>query len=216
MSHIKRAFKANKGAVPVVEASFVFPVVIFVLAFLLLLGNAYYQKARVEAEVMRAAQDGAAFTAAPLLETVSTSGSVPAFSDKTAGAARPYRYLFGNDGATTAAKSRLNLYLNSMGSGMFSGMELRSKFVDMNYKNSLVYPTVSVDVTFEVVVPIRLLGMDAPLALPMKSHAEVPVSDMPELMRNLDAVGYYMSKYEAFSSVVDLVGEIPILRSNRN
>jgi hypothetical protein len=215
MSHIKRAFKANKGAVPVVEASFVFPVILFVLAFLLLVGNAYYQKAQVEAKVMRAAQDGAAFTAAPLLATVSTTGSVPAFGTDAA-KARPYRYLFGNDGGKAAAKESLDTYLNTMGSGMFSGMELRSKDVNIVYNPSIVYPTVSVDVTFEVVVPIRLLGMDAPLALPMKTHAEVPVSDMPELMRNLDAAGYYMSKFEVFGPIVEFVEKIPDLRSNHD
>ncbi|MDR0501346.1 MAG: hypothetical protein LBG97_08940 [Coriobacteriales bacterium] len=191
------AIISERGAVPVIEATFVFPITFLVLAVLLMVGNAYYLKARVEAGVSQFAQDGAAYVAAPLLEGVLAGNAVPSFTDAN-GHAKPYRYLAGiftgNSAAVGNVESGLSTYLNNNAQGLFPTIELDVRDVDVKYNGSVIYPTVSVDVSYEVVIPIRLFGQDAPFAISMASHSEVMVSDMSEFIRNMDAAAYYMKK----------------------
>ena len=50
----------NRGAMSIVEATFVFPIMFFVVFFMIMAGEAFYQHARVEYFVTVAAIDGAA------------------------------------------------------------------------------------------------------------------------------------------------------------
>ena len=54
------------------------------------------------------------------------------------------------------------------------------------FKNYIVYSTFVVQVNYKVQLPIAFLGEDSPTVLTMSSRAEVPVSDAPEFIRNVD------------------------------
>ena len=57
----------ERGAVQVVEAALVYPIVIFVVAIFFFLGNLFYQQAKVDAITVRAAQKLAAYYTDPFL-----------------------------------------------------------------------------------------------------------------------------------------------------
>ena len=67
---ISKFLKDEKGAVTIVEATFVFPIAFFVLFFLMFYGNAYYLKASVDSVVCQAAIDGAMQIQDPFLAYV--------------------------------------------------------------------------------------------------------------------------------------------------
>lgn len=70
---MKKGLRDDRGAL-IVEATIVFPVCLIVILMLLYLGNVYYQKSRIEAIVVEAALDGAAYCADPLLRAIETNG----------------------------------------------------------------------------------------------------------------------------------------------
>lgn len=90
---MKKRMRDDRGAL-IVEATIVFPVCLIVILMLLYLGNVYYQKSRIEAIVVEAALDGAAYCADPLLRAIQNSdvGQVPGLGTVDY---EPYRYLGG-------------------------------------------------------------------------------------------------------------------------
>jgi hypothetical protein len=205
LSHL---IKDDKGAVLIVEASIVFPVVLFVLCFLLMVGNAYFQKSRVESIVTQETYRGAAYFAEPLLEAVETGGVPNGLEKGKDSRAKPYRYVnFGTQDMSTI-KANIENRVGKMGTGLFSGMTVRNSSVRSVKKSWLVYSTVETNVTYEIAVPIKLLGMNDFLKIPMASHTEIAVSDTPEFIRNLDTVGYYMEISGAAETLEKFVKEI--------
>jgi len=92
IERIKRAICDESGAVAIVEASFVFPIMFIILFFLIYMGNAFYVKAQVESVVEKYAIEGSNYCADPILSTIKEYGNVPSLSSlKT----EPYRYIFG-------------------------------------------------------------------------------------------------------------------------
>ena len=76
--------KKNESGVVFVEASVVFPVMFLVIFLMIYAGNAYLQKARVEAIVTEIAIDGAAYCADPMSRDVE-AGKIPSVSMKYSG-----------------------------------------------------------------------------------------------------------------------------------
>ncbi len=95
---IGRIFKQAKretGAVQIIEAAFVFPIMFIILFFLIYMGNAYYIRAQIEAIVVEKTIEGANYCTDPLLETIKNDGVIPKLSDLDLD---PYRYFSGMDG----------------------------------------------------------------------------------------------------------------------
>ena len=69
-NNLKKQLKSENGAVPVVEATFVFPVMFFVIFFLLFMGNMYVSKAYFDNAVNQAAIKYAAQCADPNLKAI--------------------------------------------------------------------------------------------------------------------------------------------------
>lgn len=84
--------KNENGAVQIVEATFVFPIMFIVLFFLIYMGNAHYIKAQIEGIVETYAIKGASYCADPILETINQYGTVPGLDELSV---EPYRYIFG-------------------------------------------------------------------------------------------------------------------------
>jgi len=90
---VKSFAKEDKGAI-IVEASIVFPVMFFVLFFLILFGNVIYKQCQINSIVTEYAILGAQYCADPLLAQMEANGgAVPTSVD-----VKPYRYIFGNMG----------------------------------------------------------------------------------------------------------------------
>lgn len=121
----------------IVEASFVFPIMFFVLLFLLYMGNMFYMRSRVDALTTHYTIEAAARYADPLLETVEKNGSVPRSIDKV----QPYHSLKDDGTAVKSAKKGLNDKINELGSGFFAGMGIRESNISMVAKKSLINTT---------------------------------------------------------------------------
>ncbi|WP_027622453.1 TadE/TadG family type IV pilus assembly protein [Acetivibrio clariflavus] len=181
---VKSFAKEDKGAI-IVEASIVFPVMFFVLFFLILFGNVIYKQCQINSIVTEYAILGAQYCADPLLAQMEANGgAVPTSVD-----VKPYRYIFGNMGdVEDMIEERVKKALAGELT-FFRGMQ---PVLDKNagkiasYNNYVLYSTFSVEVHYQIKFPIRFLGYNTPTVIKGSSRAEIPVIDPAELIRNTD------------------------------
>lgn len=188
----------NENGALIVEASIVFPVMFLIIFFMIFTGNAYLQKCRVEAIINQYAIDGAAYCADPQLSSVE-SGTIPALEGLNV---YPYRYFSSSNSgysADIASDVENNIYkkVTGLSSGLFSGMKPIMSKGDISavYNSGFIYATFSVDATYKIEMPIRLLGDDENMHLDISTHVEIPVSDSVEMIRNIDMVWDYMERF---------------------
>lgn len=186
---IQNKLHREDGAVQIIEATFVFPIMFIILFFLIYMGNAHYVKAQVEAIVIENAIRGASYCSDPILETVKTTGEIPSV-DKIS--IKPYRYILGgmNNVEDYIAKE-VKKDLTSSSLSLFGNMEpkLKTNQSDIaKFNNYLLYSTFSVGVKYELEFPIRFLGSSTPTLLTISSYSEIAVNDASEFIRNTDMV----------------------------
>lgn len=177
-----KKMKNEEGAL-VVEASIVFPIMFLVIFFMIFVGNAYLQKCRVEAIVVNSVIDAAAQCADPILKDVQ-SGSIPGYNEVSL---KPYRYLIGGmSDIEAAAETNTQDKISNMSTGLFNNMKPELSDCDIKFNNAYIYSTVSADVSYKIMVPVRLLGNDDFMKLGFATHVEKSVADVPEFIRNVD------------------------------
>lgn len=202
---MKKGMRDDRGAV-IVEATIVFPVCFIVILMLLYLGNVYYQKSRIEAIVVEAALDGAAYCADPLLREIEKGKTawdefgvdvlkpqyVPAIGKVSY---EPYRYLAGMAGGMKGMEDSVSKLIRSrigsLNTGLFSGMKptgYDTGGLQVKYKSSFIASSICVDLEYKIELPIRLLGDRENLSMKFRTHTEVPVGDAPEFIRNVNMV----------------------------
>ncbi len=179
---VNKMRKEEKGAVAIVEASFVFPIMFFVLLFLIYMGNMFYMRSQVDAITSSYTIEAAARCADPMLEQIEEKGSVPRVIDQV----KPYHSLLGNNSQVRVVENEMNKELRGLGTGFFSGMNLRNVQTSMKYKNHVFYATITTDVNYQIQFPIRFLGNDQPVVLNIHSACVAPVTDTPEFIQNVD------------------------------
>lgn len=205
----KKYIKNEKGAVQIVEAAFVFPIMFIILFFLIYMGNAYYIKAQVESVVEKYAIQGAGYCADPILENMKENGTVPSLSGlKT----QPYRYIFGgmNDiesSIGTAVEKEVSGNYTSLFSNMAPKLKTNKNNI-AKFNNYVVYSTFSVEVKYEIAFPISFLGADSPTVMTVNSRAEVPVNDTAEFIRNTDMVIDLFHGTKVGQKISDVFGKI--------
>jgi len=181
---VKSFVKGDKGAI-IIEASIVFPVMFFVLFFLILFGNVIYKQCQINSIVTEYAILGAQYCADPLLAQMEANGgAVPTSVD-----VKPYRYIFGNMGdVEDMIEERVKKAIAGEIT-FFSGMQ---PVIDKDtgkiasFNNYILYSTFSVEVHYQIKFPIRFLGESTPTVIKSCSRAEIPVIDPAELIRNTD------------------------------
>lgn len=185
---MKSSMKSENGAVQIVEASFVFPIMFIVLIFLIFMGNAHFVKSKMEAIVTEYAIKGAAYCADPVQKTMEESGSYPSLSDIDI---EPYRYLFGGmDDIEKHINAAVYKEIKDNSSSFFQSMapKLKTGKADISrFNNYVVYSTFSVEVKYNLSLPITFFGKDIGV-LKMSARSEVPVNDTAEFIRNTDMV----------------------------
>lgn len=209
LGKLKSKLNKEDGAVQIVEAAFVFPIMFIILFFLIYMGNAYYVKAQVESVVETRALEGAGYCADPILQTIKETDAVPSLSSlKT----EPYRYVFGGMNAIeNKIADSVEKDIEGKASSFFKNMEPNLKTSKANiakFNNYVVYSTFSVEVKYEVKFPISFLGAEAPTVLTINSRAEVPVNDTAEFIRNTDMVIDLFHGTKIGQSISDVFGKI--------
>jgi len=180
----------NENGVVIVEASIVFPIVLFVVLLMIYMGNVYYQQAKLNSIVDIAAIKGAAYCADPMLDDIEASGSVPTkYND-----IQPYRYLFGVSDVETKMQKYISEQYKSAGDGFFGSMAPLSIKCEANFNNSVIMYSFTVEATYDIKVPLRFMGTEAPKMVSLSAKATAPVNDNAEFINNIDmALDYYES-----------------------
>lgn len=197
------------------EATIVFPVCLIIILLLLYLGNVYYQKARIEAIVVQAVLDGAAYSADPLLKAIET-GKDQAIPSVDSVDYRPYRYIGGLFGGMKETedlvKSLIVDRISRLDTGLFTGMKPDGYNgggnLKVRYNSSFIASSVSVDLTYKIELPIRLLGQRERVSLKFRTHTEVPVNDSPEFIRNVNLVDDLLEVTGVKEKITDKIKEL--------
>ena len=177
----------------IIEASIVFPVMFLAIFFMVFMGNAYFQKCRVEAIVTELVLDGAAYSADPLLNGVDLNGTAPDFVNEYP-TWRYYRYFTNMSEASDAIKDELETRLGNVTTGLFSDMKPGVSRISVQAENYVIYSTFSIDADCSIPIPIKMLGAKYFSAMRVSARAEAPVTDVPEFIRNVNMVEDYMEQ----------------------
>lgn len=188
---MERFIKEEKGAIMTVESTFVFPVMFFVLFFLIYFGNAYYVKSTVDTAVSRYAILAAAECADPQLASLFESGSV---STNLKSNKDPYRYIGNGSGQKTADKIKSKIKSEINKTGFFSAMQPNVSKCTVEYKGGILYQSVRVNVEYKVKFPIRFIFDDSAVMLKLSAVEEVPVVDGAEFVLNTNMVIDYVEQ----------------------
>lgn len=188
----------------VVEATIVFPVTFLVIFLLMVVGNAYFQKCRVEYFANSLALQGASYCSDTILKDVE-QGNIPEPNNIDV---KPYRYFLGGmSDVVSEADSNTNSKVRGLSTGLFSGMKPANPVIDVDFNNQYIYSTFSVDIKYDVVMPVRLLFEDNNLKMSFHTRADVPVSDTVEFMRNVDMADDYLEKTGLKDKIKDVISK---------
>ena len=208
---IKNKLKKEDGAVQIVEATVVFPIMFIILLFLIYMGNAFYIKAQVEATVAQKAIAGANYCADPILQTIKETGSVPNIKDLQLD---PYRYFTGMNGVEMKIKQDVKKEIDGSTASFFKNMSPVVKTSDAKYNNYLLYATFSVEVQCELEFPIKFFGEATPPVFVIRSRSEVAVNDTAEFIRNTDMVIDYFGDTNLGRSIQSVFEKVNTFISN--
>lgn len=203
---IRKFIKDESGASVIVEATFIFPIMFFVLFFLIFFGNAYYLKANIDSCVSRAALEGASLVQDPFSEYVNGTKD-PA--DLKNVEVSPYRYLFGSMSSIENQIGKKVKDSIESSSGLLSGMNPKVKNTDIaKFKNKVIYSTFIVKVDYRVQFPWRFIYYDEPTILNFVSRAEEAINDTPEFIRNTDMVLDMLDSNTTYQKICDKFGKV--------
>lgn len=203
---IRRFVKDESGASTIVEATFVFPIMFFVLFFLIFFGNVYYIKANVDSIVSRAAIEGALLVQDPFTEYVNGTKKADELGKAQI---TPYRYIFGNMKSMESQISKKVTESVKSSSGLLSGMNPKIKNSDVaKFDNRVLYSTFIVKIDYSVTLPWRFIFSSEPTIIRICSRAEEPVNDTPEFIRNTDMVLDMLDSSTTYKKICDKFGKV--------
>lgn len=199
----------QKGAMVIMEATFVFPIMFIIVFVMLMACEAYYQYARVQRACIEVAIQGAARCENPMLEVVQDTGSVP--TSTTAAKVRPYRYIFSSEADAIAAEleDKLETAVSGFGVMAFRGMTPTAVEADITPRMNVLVSSFTVDCSFDVTLPIRMIFSNEPITFHYDVQVTEPIGDPSEFVRNVSTVQDYLErsefgeKIEAFTSKID-------------
>lgn len=204
---MKNTKPSNERGAVIVEATFVFPLMIVILFFLIYMGNAYYAKAQVEAVVTRNAIIGANYCADPLLETLLQENQLPSYDKLDLD---PYRHIFG--GASAVEKKIDKQIRSEIGNkntnSFFNNMRPKIRKLSVEYKNRVIYANFVVQLDYEIRFPISFLGSSETTVLKISSCAIAPVNDTAEFIRTTDMVIDYFGENPMVKKIQSYFGKI--------
>lgn len=205
-------FKSERGAMSIVEATFVFPIMFFIVFFLIMAGEAYYQRARVEQAVTCAAVYGAARCENPMLESVvesvASSGKVP--KDPAEIDVMPYRYILTGEAKSIASqvKSDLESEIEAMEPLFFHNMKPNLESVSINVKMNPLISSFPVTVKFSVPFPIRIIFSTDPIEFHYEINITTSIGDPSELVRNVAIVMDLMERSKTATNITSKISEM--------
>ena len=185
---LRERWKQTRGAI-IMEATIVYPVMFFVIFFMLFMGNMFCIRAGIDSLVTQEALTGAAYYADPKLESYSEKEKIPTTLSEAGHVTKNlYRYLdiFDIGGSQSAQSTNLKENIGSY-TGYFTGMNPdRIEIVSHKVNNYIIYQTYEVEVKYYLNFPWKFIFHDEKYDIAMTARAEVPVTDSAEFIRNVD------------------------------
>lgn len=196
---MKREDMRSERGVLVIEATFVYPIMFFVIFFLIYMGNMFFLKSDIERIVNEVSIEAASYYGDPLLQQIEANGSLQVDNISI----KPYRYVnvFSNGEDIDDSEAEIRAAINN--TGFFAGMTPKVVDVDPHIHNYVIYQTYEVNVEYKLEFPIRFLFQDDYMALDCTVHAEVPVVDNAEFIRNVDMVIDYIQHSETGQKAIE-------------
>lgn len=186
----------------IVEATFVFPIVFIIVFFMIMAGEAYYQRARVEHAVTAAAIDGAARCENPMLGTVMADGAVP--TDPAATDVMPYRYIFTGEARSIANQVRRDLQktLEDMQPLLFRNMSPKNVMVTTDLHMNPLVSSLPLECTFEIPLPIKMIFSDEQFGFRYSVQVTASIGDPAEFVRNVGMVADFLQRSQTAMKVI--------------
>jgi hypothetical protein len=202
---VEKEKNGEYGAVLIVEAVFVFPIMFIIVFVMLMAGSAFFQHARVERLVVEAALDGASRCENPMLEKVSSTGSVP--KEITADTkVMPYRYLLTQNAKKIGAEigGELEQKVRGLQSVGFSGLEPKNVSVRATPHMFILVSSFQVECEFDIELPIRMLFAKENFRFHYAVSMTEPIGDPAEFVRNVSLVQDLLERNE---TVMEIAGK---------
>ena len=187
-SCLKRGVLEDEGLV-IVEATLVFPIMFFVLFFIIYVGNIYYGISQIDSMVITAGVKGAQSISDPIHYEMETNDTVP-MDFKV----NPYRYVFGEvlngsiDQIEDLIQEEVEKDIDEKTISFFNNMKPKVIETKVEFNNYVLYSTFEVEVYYEIPFPITIMGTSVGDQIKYRARTEVAVNDTPEFVRNIDMV----------------------------
>lgn len=192
--------KKDKGAVMIVEATIVFPIMFFVIFLIIFYGNVMFQRSKIDNYVSSYAQWGAQQCADPLyIETLKNNSVV---TDTGAIDVKPYRHFGSMGNIITKVESRVEA--KSRSTGFFKGMQPKGMQVTAKFNNYVVYSTFDVEVKYHIEFPITFLGKKIKLST-MSAYESIPVSDPADFINNINMAKDFVQSNQQIQNAIKKV-----------
>lgn len=199
--------KSENGIVPIFEATIVFPIMFFVIIFMFLMGNVYMSKSYVDAVVHKEAVKIAAKCADPNLEETLNNNKLNNTKLKN----MPYRYIFQGQikNVINSSKKEIirSIATNDFNS-FFPGMAPSINCIKIKFKNNLINYDLSVTADYKITLPFRFIFADNVMSFNYTAYANVPVTDSPELIRNVEMIIDYIQQTGLDKKVENVTNKI--------
>lgn len=205
-SKVINVWKNENGDVMVVEAAFVFPIMFFVLFFLIYFGNMYVVKSAVSRYTSTYAIKGAEYYSNPWVKEVTENyngDNVPAKNEDV----RPYRHIFSSKQIQNDIKTDLENEIKNYGGGFFADMNPTNISCRTKYKNYVLYSTFTAETTYKITFPIIFIGETDPISIDFSCYETVTITDGSEFVRNTDMAIDYLQQSETVDKVKTAMSE---------
>lgn len=199
---IEKSVKNENGAVMIVEASFVFPIMFFVLFFLIYFGNMYVVKSAISRYTSTCAIKGAEYYSNPWVKEVTEDylgNDVPTKNDDV----KPYRHIFSSRQIQNDMKMELENAIKDYGGGFFTNMNPTDISCNIEYKNYVLYSTFTAETSYKLTFPIKFIGEKDAMSIDFNSYETVTIMDGSEFVRNTDMAVDYLERSEIANKVIN-------------
>lgn len=200
--------KSENGIVPIFEATIVFPIMFFVIIFMFLMGNVYMSKSYVDAVVHKEAVKIAAKCADPNLEETLKNEKLNNTKLKN----MPYRYIFQGQikNVINSSKKEIRNIAENDFNSFFPRMAPSINCIKIKFKNNLINYDLSVTADYKITLPFRFIFADDVMLMSFDytAYANVPVTDSPELIRNVEMIIDYIQQTGLDKKVENVTNKI--------
>lgn len=197
LRRLKSGVESQKGAVMIIEATFVFPIMFFIVFFMIMAGNIYFQQARVERIVTEAALEAASKCENPMLDYVKDKAIA---TDPDNEGIKPYRYIFSgySSGVCSEVEESMEKKITDFGALGFAGMEAQLDSGATMIKPHIYMITGNVEAVckFRVDFPIKMIFFPEKIGFDYRVCINQPISDPAELVRNVSTVADALERNE--------------------